>query len=40
VGFHVRIDDPVLEQRSAPEQKAEVAIMEIVWREMLHLNTD
>ena len=40
VGFHVRVDDAVLEQRSAPEQEAEVAIVEIVWREMFHLNTN
>ncbi|MNL58023.1 hypothetical protein D3C87_1816250 [compost metagenome] len=40
VGFHVRVDDPVLEQRSAPEQETEMAIVEIVWREMFHLNTN
>ncbi|MNI48160.1 hypothetical protein D3C73_1027140 [compost metagenome] len=40
VGLHVRVDDAVLEQRGAPQQQAEVAIVEIVWREMFHLNTN
>jgi hypothetical protein len=40
VGFHVRVDDPVLEQRSAPEQEAEMAMLEFVWREMFHLPTN
>ncbi|MNC09022.1 hypothetical protein D3C75_566360 [compost metagenome] len=39
VGFHVGVDDPVLEQRGASEQQAEMAIVEIVWREMFHLTT-
>jgi hypothetical protein len=36
----VRIDDPVLEQSGAPEQEAEMAILEFVWREMFHLTTN
>jgi hypothetical protein len=40
VGFHVRVDDPVLEQRGAPEQETEMAIVEVVWGEMLHLTTN
>jgi len=29
-GFHVGVDDPVLEQRRAPEQEAEMARVEFV----------
>ncbi|MCY1175522.1 hypothetical protein D9M73_157640 [compost metagenome] len=39
VGFHVGVDDPVLEQRGTPEQQAEMAILEIFRGEMFHLTT-
>ncbi|MDF9881890.1 hypothetical protein OKW12_003058 [Pseudomonas silensiensis] len=40
MGLHVRVDDPVLEQRSAPEQEAEMARVEFVWGEVFHLATN
>jgi hypothetical protein len=39
VGFHVGVDDPVLEHRGAAQQQAEVAVVEVVWGEMFHPNT-
>ena len=39
VGFHVGVDDPVLEQRGTAEQQAEMAVFEFVRGEMLHVLT-
>lgn len=39
VGFHVGVDDPVLEQGGAAQQEPKVAIVEIVWGEVFHLTT-
>jgi hypothetical protein len=35
----VGVDDPILEQRGTAEQHAEMAIVEVAWGEMLHLDT-
>ena len=36
VGFHMGVDDAVLEDRGAAEQQAEVAVMEVVRGEVRH----
>ncbi|MNN76617.1 hypothetical protein D3C81_1930150 [compost metagenome] len=39
VGFHVGVDDPILEQGGAPQQETEVAIAKVFRGEMFHLTT-